>query len=161
MEERTNGQRFGMAMGTALVMWGVWLLFARLFGGLVEPLRAVMHLASGLAWPLVLVALGALIIARGRDAQRSHPAATRRLLRSRSNRVVTGLLGGVAAYLGLSAGLVRAVYALLTIAMGGPWGVVFYALGSLLVPEMPASAVVDVPSAPAAPAAPPVTSPAQ
>ena len=57
----------------------------------------------------------------------------RRLTRSRSDRVIAGVCGGFAAYLGLDANIVR--LAMVALAFFGGSGVVLYAVAWALVPQ--------------------------
>lgn len=59
--------------------------------------------------------------------------ATKRLYRSRSDRRVAGVAGGLAEYFNVDATLVRIVFILLTLA-GGP-GLLLYIILWLLMPE--------------------------
>jgi len=65
----------------------------------------------------------------------------RRLMRSRSDRMVAGVAGGFARYLGLDATLVRIVMVALVLAGGA--GFVLYVAGLLLMPEEPPGAAGD------------------
>lgn len=62
---------------------------------------------------------------------------TKRLYKSRTNRVIDGVCGGVAAYLGVDPVLVRIAWVLLAIA--GGIGVVLYIAGMILMPAEPFS----------------------
>lgn len=64
-----------------------------------------------------------------------HPAAPKKLYRSRENRVVKGVAGGVAEYFGVDPVLVRLGF-LLLFTMGG-LGFFAYAIAVLLVPKRP------------------------
>lgn len=61
------------------------------------------------------------------------PPPPRRLTRSRSDRVLTGVCGGIAAHLGVDATLVRLVFVLLT--LFGGLGLLVYPAAWLLVPD--------------------------
>lgn len=160
MEERTQSQRFLMAVGMALVLLGLWFIVDGVIAPMIAPLRHVTELAGDIAFPLALIVVGAFIITRGRKGESPSSYAERgerRLYRSRTNRVVTGLLGGVAALAGMDAGIVRVLFVLFTILAGGMWGVLLYVVGSLLVPEMPSSYIGATPVPPAAPGGPDAT----
>jgi phage shock protein C len=62
---------------------------------------------------------------------------TKTLRRSRTNRIVAGVCGGIAEYLGMDPVLVRIVMVVLALAGGG--GVVLYLLAWVLIPEEDAS----------------------
>jgi phage shock protein PspC (stress-responsive transcriptional regulator) len=142
-------------LGVALVVLGVWLIFERTLVPLVRPLAAVMHTLGHVAWPVALIALGALILSRPRGAG----AKTAWIVRSRSNRVIGGVLGGVGARLGIEPNIVRVIYTVFTLA-GSLWvGVVLYVLALAFLPEESVFAS-DVPTSPPAPAAPAPPAPA-
>ena len=61
----------------------------------------------------------------------------KRLNRSRSDRKLAGVLGGVADYLGLDPSLVRLVYLIVTILTGIVPGVFLYVAMSFIVPLKP------------------------
>jgi phage shock protein C len=147
-------------IGLSLVLIGGWLLAHRLLGPLLIPFNAIVAAIGSLVWPLLLVAIGALLIMRGRanSATNGAPVSGRRLYRSRTERVITGVIAGAADYLGVSATALRVIYTVLTI-MTGVWaGVLIYAVASVLVAEQPFGEVVPAPPVPGAPvpAAPPV-----
>ena len=84
--------------------------------------------------------------------------AGKRLFRSRTNRMIGGVVSGLAVYLGVDATLLRVIYAIVTLLTGVWFGVLIYFLAMIIVPEEPYP-VGWVP-APAPPApAPPVTAP--
>jgi len=58
----------------------------------------------------------------------------RRLTRTRSGRMITGVCSGAAAYFGVDATLVRIVVAVLTVLTSGA-GILLYAVATLIIPE--------------------------
>jgi phage shock protein C len=65
-------------------------------------------------------------------------AETRKLYRSRSNRQVAGVCGGLAQYFNLDATLIRILFVVLAV-LGGS-GVVLYLAMWIIVPKEPAGA---------------------
>ena len=65
-------------------------------------------------------------------------AKTRRLYRSRTDRKLAGVCGGLAQYFNTDATLIRALFVVLAL-LGGP-GLVLYLLMWILVPEEPEDA---------------------
>ena len=65
-------------------------------------------------------------------------AQTRRLYRSRTNRKLAGVCGGLAQYFNTDATLIRVLFVVLAL-LGGP-GLVIYLLMWVLVPEEPLNA---------------------
>lgn len=61
----------------------------------------------------------------------------KRIYRSRSDRMVAGVLGGWSAYLGLDPSLVRLVYVLLLILTGFFPGIFFYLVMAIIIPLEP------------------------
>ena len=76
------------------------------------------------------------------------PSAARRLTRSVVDRKIAGVCGGLAAYFGVDATLVRLVWAILSIVPGGiVLGVVAYVIAWFIMPEAGAASANAVPSA--------------
>jgi phage shock protein C len=61
------------------------------------------------------------------------PGSTRLFRRSRTDRVIAGVCGGVGRYLGVDPVLIRVAFVVLAIAGGG--GFLLYVLGWILIPE--------------------------
>ncbi len=59
----------------------------------------------------------------------------RRLLRSREDRVIGGVAGGIGAYVGIDPVIVRLVFVVLALAGGG--GILAYIIAWIVVPEAP------------------------
>jgi phage shock protein C len=78
--------------------------------------------------------------------------AQRRLCKSRTDRMIDGVCGGVAGYFGLDATLVRIAWVLLTL-FGGS-GVVLYIAAMIIMPKEERITVAAEAGAPPAPAAP-------
>ncbi len=58
----------------------------------------------------------------------------KRLIRTRSGRIVAGVCSGIAAYAGIDANVIRAVFAALTVLTGGFFGLVYLAAW-IVIPE--------------------------
>src|SRR5690349_14858881 len=67
---------------------------------------------------------------------RTAPAMRERLYRSRSDRMLFGVAGGMARYLDLDPAIVRIVWALLVLAVG--LGFLLYIIAAIVIPEEPA-----------------------
>ena len=61
----------------------------------------------------------------------------KKLMRSRDDRWISGVLGGLANYLGVNALLLRIIYALATLLTGVFLGVLIYLLCIAFIPEEP------------------------
>lgn len=76
----------------------------------------------------------------------STPTHPPRLTRSRDDRVVAGVAGGIAHHLGVDPVLVRIAFVIVTLA--GGWGVLGYLVGWLVLPEEPAGTTSPAHTAP-------------
>ncbi|HEX5493499.1 MAG TPA: PspC domain-containing protein [Mycobacteriales bacterium] len=63
----------------------------------------------------------------------SEPSGEKQLRRSKSERMLFGVCGGVGQYLGVDANILRVGVAILTV-IGGS-GIALYLIGALLIPE--------------------------
>lgn len=130
----------------ALIALGAWLLLSRFpWWGMVS--RA-FGLAFDFAWPVALIGLGALLLLSaqkrhewygGQDPQQSGDSrgAAHRVMRSRSDRMVGGVLGGIGNYLGIDSTWVRVGYVVLAV-FAGVWSfVLLYIIALVLIPEEP------------------------
>jgi phage shock protein C len=59
----------------------------------------------------------------------------KRLYRSKTNKIIAGLLGGIAEYMDVDPVIVRLAFIALTIASGVVPGIVFYLVALLVVPS--------------------------
>lgn len=154
MGDHDRRRKLGIIAGVVLILVGLWFIAERAAGPLMQPLRAALDFVWSIGWPLALVGLGVLLIVR-RDALRQVGTLEgRRLYRSRSDRMIGGVLGGLAVYLGMDATLLRIAFALLVIVSGFGPGVIAYIVAMVIVPEEPLVRQ-DGAKAPAAPPIPP------
>ena len=160
MDEHDRRRNLGVIAGAVLILAGLWFILERVAGPLIGPLRAALDFVWSIGWPLALVGLGVLLIVR-RDALHSPGSLEgRRLYRSRTDRMVGGVLGGLAVYLNREATLLRIIFALLVIVAGFGPGIIAYIVAMVVVPEEPvAGATADDGSARSAPPAPPIPPP--
>ena len=156
MTSRDNRTGWTVLVGILLIGLGVWLLLRPLLG----PVVWVLDMLGRIGWPLLLVGLGILLIIRARGG--GFNVNGKKLYRSRTNRMIGGVLGGFAEYLGIDATVLRVIYAFLALFTGFVWGVLLYILAMIIVPEeaypagwVPAPAP-PAPAPPAPPVAPPV-----
>ena len=152
---RTRDSRTGWTLlaGVVLIVMGVWILLGRLF----YPVAVVMAYLGRIGWPLVLVALGVLLILRARGG--GFNVAGKKLYRSRTNRMIGGVIAGAADYLGVDATVLRVIYVVLALFTGIWWGLLLYILAMIIVPEEPYPAGWVPPVAPPAPTPPPAAPP--
>ena len=157
MENGARRSEWLVLLGGGLVLYGVWLILERVLGPLVWPVSWVLHAMNRIGWPLVLVAVGLLLVTRGRrTTMEATNTDARRLYRSRTDRKIAGVLGGAAVYLGVDATLLRVLYAVLTLMTAFWAGIAIYVIAMILVPEEPVtwSATASAPPVPPAPAVP-------
>lgn len=168
-QERAAAIQFNDALGKRLavvlmVMGVVWLLnnlgvLPGLWGASVVLLRLAF-------WPLLLIAIGWLLLGRGAAGDwRERMAGWRRegsswvsrgraqmpsvgeagesvqgmrqripLRRSRSNRILTGVCGGIGEALSIDASLVRLLWVVLSLGSMG-FGIILYFVAAILLPE--------------------------
>ncbi len=139
-------------IGVLLVVTGLWLLGGTPFLGWqmpwLEPLRTGIRILRQIAWPLVIIVAGVLIIAYSRRSGARLPSREARLTRSRDARVVAGVLGGLAEYFDIDPAIVRIGVVLLALLLG--------IVGQLLIVYIVAAIVIPnaEPSAPQPPSPP-------
>jgi phage shock protein PspC (stress-responsive transcriptional regulator) len=126
------------AAGIALVVVGVWWLAWAL---VPEWLRTIGTQVLG---ALVLIALGVLVVVAARRGTFNASYTGTRLHRSRSDRWIGGVLGGLGAYLGIEPLIPRILVLVLTL-LGQGVLVLAYIVLWVLVPEEPPFAATVVP----------------
>lgn len=147
MEHRDRNQDWILLIvGIAIVLFGARILFGSL--PIFAPLRAVFDLIQKVAFPLVLVAAGVLLILYATRRDLFTRPDGRRLYRSRDQRVVAGVLGGLSEYFGWDVSLVRIVYVILAFVSGIGALVLLYIVAAIAIPEAPPGATVVPPSWP-------------
>lgn len=171
MSTRERSTDWQVVAAVALIAVGGVLFLNRLGGPWWEMLRRAFGFAFDVAWPVALIALGILLLVSARrGGLPSLGSGDKRLYRSRSDRMVGGVLAGLAAYLGTDPTWVRIAYVLLSVFTGFGAGVLVYIIAMIVIPEEPAAAAQPVswpqagqaapappvPAAPASPTAPPV-----
>lgn len=155
MSTQDRRSEWTVLVGLGLVALGIWLFLGTFAGWIVAPIVAVVRVASRVIWPLIIIGLGVLLILRARGG--GWAPSGRRLYRSREERMVAGVLGGAAKWLGVNPTPLRVVYALFTFFSFG-WGILAYVLAAVLLPEEPWS-VSEGYTPPTPPPAPPVPAP--
>jgi phage shock protein C len=135
--------------GIALIAFGSWWLLQAT--GVVP--AVVLETLSRSIGALAVIGLGVAVLLVARKGSFTMPAAGTRLYRSRTDRWLGGVLGGLGAYLGIDPLILRVATIVLTVIGAGSL-VIAYIVMWILVPEEPL--VPTVP--PAAPAPPPAGS---
>ncbi len=121
----------------ALIAVGVWLLLGRLPWW--DALWSSLSWLRGIAWPLALIVLGVLLLVAGRrGAFGGVNVQGKRLYRSRGDRMVGGVLGGLGAYLNVDPTWLRIAFVAMAILVNGFPALLIYIIGMIVVPEEPA-----------------------
>jgi phage shock protein PspC (stress-responsive transcriptional regulator) len=141
--------------GAALIAFGAWWLVRET--GIIP--QATLDLINRSAGAITLIGLGVIVLLLSRRGTFSAPRTGTRLYRSRNDRLLGGVLGGLGAYLGIDPLLLRIAVGLLTL-LGNGGLVAIYIVMWILVPEEPlapapgAYAPAPAPATPAPPAPP-------
>lgn len=134
-----NRNDVALIIGIVILVAGVAALTRNL--GILPPfVLDVWNMGRRATGPLALVVLGIVLIllATGSMGRPRLPGRDARLYRSRSDRWIAGVCGGIAAYLDVDPLIVRAVYVLLTLGVNTGFGVIAYIVLAIVVPEEPA-----------------------
>ena len=155
MSQRRENTDWTVFIAIALIAFGGWLLMGRIFGPWWEPVRDMMRFAAGLAWPLALIAFGVLLLIGSKRGMPSVQIQGKRLTRTRYDKKVSGVLGGVARFLGVDPTLLRVGYVLFALISGIAPALILYIAAAIVVPEEPVAAP-EQPAWPTGAAQPPV-----
>lgn len=137
--ERRNDWTVLLAVG--LIAVGVWLLLERVGGPLFQTINRVFGVVASVAWPLAILGLGVfLLVASKRGTLGKIDVRGKRLYRSRTDRMVSGVLGGLGQYLDIDSTWLRIGFVLLSIATGGGGGLIAYIIASIIIREEPTAA---------------------
>jgi phage shock protein C len=128
-DTRSNAVALG---GVGLIALGLWWFLRST--GIVPP--AVLEAINTGAGALTLIALGVVVIIVSRRGVLAAPKAGTRLYRSREDRWLGGVLGGLGAYLGIDPLLLRVAAILLTV-LGAGVLIPAYIVMWIVVPEEP------------------------
>lgn len=142
-QERRSDWTVVAAIG--LIALGVWFLLRNVIPGWSYYIGRLTRVA----WPLALIALGVLLyLSAQRGAFRGADLRGKRLYRSRSSRMVAGVLGGLGAYLDIDPTWLRIGYVLLGVLSGVGPAIVIYVIAMIVIPEEPVGGWVEPPSWP-------------
>jgi len=133
MSKASHHTGWPVLAGIVLVVLGVWLLLDTFLGPLLYPLAWLFGLLARVGWPLLLIGIGILLIIRARGG--GFNVTGKRLHRSRTNRMIGGVLGGMSAYLNIDVTVLRVIFVILTLVTGLWWGVLLYIAAMIVVPE--------------------------
>ena len=141
-------------VGVALVLFGLGML-ARQWLWPYVPLEEVWRIVRGAGWGLGLVIIGVIAIIWSQRPGFKAPEKGARIYRSRANRMVSGVMGGLAEYLSVDVTLLRLAFVALGL-MFGVWpAIVAYVAATIIVPEAPIGSPVTEYASQAPPPPPP------
>ncbi|MCL2747002.1 MAG: PspC domain-containing protein [Coriobacteriia bacterium] len=131
VEGRSVGSSFLIIIGGALIVIGALVLAPIVLGPFWAPVQALFTFLGRAFWPVVLILVGFFIIrialsSRGSEKgpsmgfSPSLPVEGTRLMRSRKNRMIAGVCGGIAEYFNVDPILIRIVVVLLMLLPIGP-----------------------------------------
>lgn len=147
-------ERTGLLIGGVLIALGAWLFLRQIVR--LSPLWYWWIQARRFGWPLLIVLIGVLLIAFGSRAGAPHmPPRGTRLYKSRRDRWLSGVLGGIARYFGMDPVALRLAYIVIALVFGPPQAIVAYIAAAIIMPEEPAGYVEPGPYAGPGPYAPP------
>ncbi len=138
MGKEQRGSDWQVIGAVVLIAVGASLLLERVGGPWWGMLRGALRFAFEVAWPLLLIALGVLLLIGARSGRWSGIGVpNRRLYRSRTERMVGGVLGGLSACLGIDPTLTRVVFAALAVFSGFWLAIAAYVIALIIIPEEP------------------------
>jgi phage shock protein PspC (stress-responsive transcriptional regulator) len=126
----------GLIVGLILVGLGAWFLLTNL-NLIPPPLFAALRTIRLALWPITLILVGIIIIivaSRGRGVTVSTKGKV--LHRSRTNRRIAGVAGGLGGYLGIDPTLIRLGWVAFTI-LSPAAGIIAYIVAAIVIPEEP------------------------
>ncbi len=132
-----SSNEVGLILGLVLVGLGIWFLLQNL-NLIPGPFYALLRFIESAFWPAMLILLGVLIIlATGRSGGIHISAGGRPLHRSRTNRMIAGVAGGLGEYFDIDPVLIRLVWAVLVFTPLSPAAIIAYIIMAIVIPEAP------------------------
>ncbi|MDW8108069.1 MAG: PspC domain-containing protein [Candidatus Kryptonium sp.] len=147
---QTRGKGFIFILGLALIIVGVGLLLENL--GL--PFWHFLKVGASYAFPILLIAIGLFLIITYLQREQSSQSidgsevksqgekegneSVKRLYKSRKNRMIFGVCGGLGEYLNTDPTVVRILWVILAISSLGI-AILLYLIMAIIVPEEPTS----------------------
>lgn len=120
----------------------VLLLFIFWVWAIIDCLNSKLSVAEKLFWLIIIVifnVLGALLYyifskVRGESIMKTKTLKGKKLLRSRKNRIIAGICGGIGEYLGIDPTVIRLLWVLFTVFSMGS-GILAYIIAWIIIPE--------------------------
>lgn len=137
--KRSGSSKLAVAAGVVLIVVGLASLFSAVVpADLWARIAAIAGRVWAVAWPCALVAAGAYVLWAARtgrfsgfDSPRNGAAPFRR---SRADKRIFGVCGGIAYYFGVDSTIVRVIAVVLLVAFP-PMAVISYVVVALFVPQ--------------------------
>lgn len=141
MSDRDKSNEWQIFGAVALIALGVLLFLNQAGGPWWGMIRDAFRQAGSIAWPIAIIGLGALLLINARHGGFSFGGDGKRLYRSRRERMVGGVLGGLAEYMGgIDPVWLRIAYVLVAVASGFGPAVLVYIIATIVIPEEPKQA---------------------
>lgn len=141
MSEDKTGKNAALIGGIALIAVGVWFLTRGALLPWLEPLREAWDRVHQIGWPAAVIIAGVALVALSSRSGFKAPAPGTRLYRSRTKKMLGGVMGGLSDYLDVDVTWLRLGYALLAVLTDvGPLLLV-YIVASVIIPKEPEPAV--------------------
>lgn len=136
--KHSRPQQAAIVIGIALILFGMWgLIDAVLPAWIWTMLGAAVHTMWRILWPVALVVAGAYLlwgVKAGKFAGFSQRGSSHPLRRSRDDKRLLGVCGGIAYYFGIDSTVVR-VMAVIMLVLFPPSALVAYLVIALLIPS--------------------------
>lgn len=136
--KHSKPRQAAIVIGIVLILFGLWGLFNAVVPGWVwGMLSSTVRTVIGIVWPLVLVGAGAYLlwgVKTGKFSGLAQRGLSGQLRRSRADKRLLGVCGGIAYYFGIDSTVVR-VMAVILLVLFPPSAVIAYILIALLVPS--------------------------
>jgi len=129
--------------GSLLIVVGIFLIFRQI--GIFHSFR-LWNLPWQSIWAIILIAIGAVLLfnrSREKEEGEDKAGAEKKLYRSRKERMVAGVCGGLAEYFDLDVSVIRILWVIGTLMSAGI-GVLVYLIMLIVFPENPVEADENV-----------------
>jgi len=141
-EKACRKNNVGLIVGGILIFFGLLFLLGqfRFFNLNLRwwNLDRFIYFPWDLIWPLALIFLG-IIIAIGRPKREEilQRVKGKNLLRSKTDRKISGVCGGLGEYLNIDPTIIRIAWVLVSILSGVILGIIVYFIFALIIPDKP------------------------
>lgn len=122
-------------LSLAMILFWIW--------SIIDCIRSDISTEDKLIWVLMIVFLNLLgsllylILSKIMGVRMVNNMKGKKLYRSKSNRMISGVCGGLGEYLGIDTSIIRIIWVLVTLFTGIFTGVIVYVVFALVIPEKP------------------------